>query len=217
MCMCIHILCVHQISVIFTTALSSRYSSVTTPLGRHGKGSPERVSNSPVATQLEVEPKPGNRFNLHLPWPSAGALPALRYTELVSRPFWQPPHLTGSPAFTWSCCILLGALIECEIIFLMSLLSSVALTRPSAPGRSDCFFHHCISCKWGYRGHPITPDHFPHPCLYVGSVMSDSATPWTVARQVPLSMEFSRQGYWSGLPFPIPGDRPDQGSSRDRT
>ena len=32
------------------------------------------------------------------------------------------------------------------------------------------------------------------------------ATPWTVARQAPLSMEFSRQEYWSGLPFPSPGD-----------
>ena len=33
-------------------------------------------------------------------------------------------------------------------------------------------------------------------------------TPGTVACQPPLSMEFSRQGYWSGLPFPIPGDLP---------
>ena len=31
-------------------------------------------------------------------------------------------------------------------------------------------------------------------------------TPWTVARQAPLSLEFSRQEYWSGLPFPSPGD-----------
>ena len=31
------------------------------------------------------------------------------------------------------------------------------------------------------------------------------ATPWTVARQAPLSMEFSRQEYWSSLPFPSPG------------
>ena len=37
------------------------------------------------------------------------------------------------------------------------------------------------------------------------------ATLWTVARQVPLSMEFSRQEYWSGLPFPTPGDRPNPG------
>ena len=34
-------------------------------------------------------------------------------------------------------------------------------------------------------------------------------TPWTVAHQVPQSMEFSRQEYWSGLPFPSPGDLPD--------
>ena len=37
------------------------------------------------------------------------------------------------------------------------------------------------------------------------------ATPWTVACQAPLSMEFSRQEYWSGLPFPSPGDLPDLG------
>ena len=41
--------------------------------------------------------------------------------------------------------------------------------------------------------------------------MSDCATPWTVAHQAPLSMEFSRQEYWSGLPFPIPGDHPNPG------
>ena len=37
------------------------------------------------------------------------------------------------------------------------------------------------------------------------------ATPWTVACQVPLSVGFSRQEYWSGLPFPSPGDLPDPG------
>ena len=37
------------------------------------------------------------------------------------------------------------------------------------------------------------------------------ATPWTVANQAPLSMGFSRQEYWSGLPFPSPGDLPDPG------
>ena len=35
------------------------------------------------------------------------------------------------------------------------------------------------------------------------------STPWTVACQAPLSMEFSRQEYWSGLPVPSPGDLPD--------
>ena len=37
------------------------------------------------------------------------------------------------------------------------------------------------------------------------------ATPWTVACQAPLSMGFSRQECWSGLPFPSPGDLPDPG------
>ena len=36
-------------------------------------------------------------------------------------------------------------------------------------------------------------------------------TPWTVACQAPLSMGFSRQEYWGGLPFPSPGDLPDLG------
>ena len=37
------------------------------------------------------------------------------------------------------------------------------------------------------------------------------ATPWTVAYQAPLFMGFSRQEYWSGVPFPSPGDLPDPG------
>ena len=37
------------------------------------------------------------------------------------------------------------------------------------------------------------------------------ATLWTGARQAPLSMGFSRQEYWSGLPFPSPGDLPNPG------
>ena len=38
------------------------------------------------------------------------------------------------------------------------------------------------------------------------------ATPWTVAYQARPSMGFSRQEYWSGLPFPPPGDLPDPGA-----
>ena len=37
------------------------------------------------------------------------------------------------------------------------------------------------------------------------------ATPWTIARQAPLSMGFFRQEYWSELPFPSPGDLPHPG------
>ena len=50
-------------------------------------------------------------------------------------------------------------------------------------------------------------------CVRTGvcSVVSDSANPWTEALQAPLSMEFPRQEYWSGLPFPAPGDLSNPG------
>ena len=43
-------------------------------------------------------------------------------------------------------------------------------------------------------------------------VSNPFATPWSVARQTPLSMGFPRQEHWSGLPFPSPGDLPDPGN-----
>ena len=49
-----------------------------------------------------------------------------------------------------------------------------------------------------------------HVCVCVScSVVSNSVNPWTVAHQAPLSMGFSRQEHWSGLPFPSPGDLPN--------
>ena len=49
-------------------------------------------------------------------------------------------------------------------------------------------------------------------CVCVCLVISDSEMPWTIVHQVPQSMEFSGQEYWSGLPFPPPGDLPHPGS-----
>ena len=49
--------------------------------------------------------------------------------------------------------------------------------------------------------HACPPSHFSQAQLF--------ATPWTVAH--PLSMGFSRQEYWSGMPFPSPGDLPNPG------
>ena len=42
-------------------------------------------------------------------------------------------------------------------------------------------------------------------------MVSDSCDPWAIAFQALLSMEFSRQEYWSGLPFPLQGNLPDPG------
>ena len=53
-----------------------------------------------------------------------------------------------------------------------------------------------------------------NPSFLVYSAVSNSqlfATPWTVARQDPVSMRFPKQEYWSGLPFPPPGDLPNPG------
>ena len=46
-------------------------------------------------------------------------------------------------------------------------------------------------------------------CAQLHSHVLLFSTPWTVAHQPPLSMRFPRQEYWSGLPFPTPGDLPD--------
>ena len=60
----------------------------------------------------------------------------------------------------------------------------------------ELFYRPCVVCKLSCQ------------------VTSDSVTPRTAARQVPLSMEFSRQEHWSGLPFPPPGDLPHPGIQR---
>ena len=50
-----------------------------------------------------------------------------------------------------------------------------------------------------------------HACMLSHSGVSDSVTPWTVALQAPLSIGFSWQEYWNGLPFPPPGNLSDPG------
>ena len=61
--------------------------------------------------------------------------------------------------------------------------------------------------RWDFPG--------PQPNLKHGGSVAQSCltlvTPWTVARQAPLSMGFPRQEYWSGSPCPPPGDLPDPG------
>ena len=48
-------------------------------------------------------------------------------------------------------------------------------------------------------------------CTQLLSCVQPFVTPWTAAQQAPLSMGFSRQEYWSQLPFPAPGDLADPG------
>ena len=75
------------------------------------------------------------------------------------------------------------------------------------------FFHFCKSCKRqliSFSGYKIFLVFYVYNILYL--CMSGSLqVPWTVAFQPPLSMGLSQQAYWSGLPFPPPGDPEDPG------
>ena len=54
-----------------------------------------------------------------------------------------------------------------------------------------------------------TPSGFTQMCVFVLSHVQFFVTPWTIARQAPLSIKQSRQEYWSVLPFPLPRDLSD--------
>ena len=80
-----------------------------------------------------------------------------------------------------------------------------------------------IVCHANIQNACCFPSFFPLPtsalptalpsvcCAQSPSQVQPLAAPWTVARQAPLYMGFSRQECWSGLPFPTPGDLPDPG------
>ena len=71
--------------------------------------------------------------------------------------------------------------------------------------RKRCNKQRLINCWWNPLGSKWI--------MCVCSVMSDSLRPpWTGACQAPLFLGFSRQEYWSGLPFPSPGDLPNSGT-----
>ena len=82
----------------------------------------------------------------------------------------------------------------------LSLLQQIFLTQESNQGLLHCrrILNH-LSYQGGGGGGGLVAK--PCPTL---------VTPWTIACQAPLSMGFSRQEYWTGLPFPSPGDLPDQ-------
>ena len=81
-------------------------------------------------------------------------------------------------------------------------LSVVSSRTLQASQRNDC-----MACLGGQG------DSHSCVCMYAQrlSIVRLFVTPWTVARKVPLSIEFSRQEYWSMLPFPTPGHLPDPG------
>ena len=86
-----------------------------------------------------------------------------------------------------------------------SILQGIFATQGSNPGCLHCRqILYCLS-------HQASPLTLLVVCVWVTQSCPTLATPWTVAHQAPLSMEFSRQEYWSGLPFPSAGPLPNPG------
>ena len=120
----------------------------------------------------------------------------------------------------WQAC---GILVTRPGIVMPSALQAWSLNH-GLPGQSleICFFfydsrHQSQRDKTKFFTHDVSPS---ATLLCYGLTVSQHqllsrvrlfVTPWTAARQAPLSMEFSRQEYWSGLPFPSPGDLPHKG------
>ena len=106
--------------------------------------------------------------------------------------------------------------LSCGITLFTAGLGRVAFLLLFPPQDKCC--HLC--CLWQHTASPESLPMCPLAntlsiytgCVLSRAVMSDSfVVPWTVARPTLLSMGFSRQEYWSGLPFPSPGDLPDPG------
>ena len=84
----------------------------------------------------------------------------------------------------------------------------------SSPKESPCRRSHGEAGQQAWKHQKCKRGSRPGVCLQLLSCARSCPTlrdPITVARQAPLSMGFSRQEHWSGLPFPSPGDLPDPG------
>ena len=89
------------------------------------------------------------------------------------------------------------------------LLQGIFLTQESNPGLLHC---RQIFYQLSYKGSlKYTGDTHTHTGIKCFSCVQLFVTPWTGICQAPLSMGFPRQKYWSGLPFPFPGNLPDPG------
>ena len=129
-----------------------------------------------------------------------------------------PPHKSTEPSETD-----LGEKVNPKLTkpSIFDTLRYAILLSLFLPQQYSFWLHSCISTKTMVNGEPTNifllllaqPSLVPNWLLECSSLSRAwlFATPWTAAHQAPLSIGFSRQGYWSGLPFPSPGDLPDPG------
>ena len=94
--------------------------------------------------------------------------------------------------------------LHCCLSFCCVTVDQLCVSTYSLPFESPSHprFPHHSAPSWASWTPPLLPTVLSH---------TDSAAPWTIALQAPLSMEFSRQEYWSSLPIPTPEDRPNPG------
>ena len=111
------------------------------------------------------------------------------------------------------------------VVYICQCYSPNSSPRPFPPCPQVCSLHLCLYFSLANRFiSRIFPDPihmqywvliygicFPLTCCLVAVMSSSFASPWTAAHQVPLFMRSPRQEYWSGLPFPSPGDLPNPG------
>ena len=71
---------------------------------------------------------------------------------------------------------------------------------------------HGVAKSWPRLSHWATAKRLEYVCVCAQSLSCVWVTLWPVAQQVPPSLEFPRQKYWSGLPFTLPGDIPNPGT-----
>ena len=114
-----------------------------------------------------------------------------------------PESPQGSPAHTG------GSALLTAVTFLLTDMAENIYFSGNGP-------QHLPSWSNRRRKPLFQPTCLPSKNMWVLSCFSSVwlfETPWTIAHQAPLSMGFSRQDYWNGLPFPSPGDLP----TRDQT
>ena len=97
-------------------------------------------------------------------------------------------------------------ILQVRILEWVAMSSSRGFSQPRAWTQVSCFTGRFFTAE-----PPEKP--FQIPCVYASSLSGVwfFVTPWTVALQASLSMGFSRQEYWSGLPWPTSGDLPNPG------
>ena len=104
-------------------------------------------------------------------------------------------------------CFLLFVYLISLLISFLNLIFSLCRYRSTTE-----YLRQCSSQRNKFQVNvELRPAICPHACAQSFGRVRLSATPRTEAHRAPLSTEFSRQEYWSGLPFSPPGDLPDPG------